>query len=673
MPFVPALRLTGLSGGLVLCLFLVGVLLRKKRFQAPEWTLLALLICGSSWYGANATAEFSQLTVDLEMTAFLSALRAISNVSAALIPALLVHFAMASARARAEDEGLPPSPELSGRWRIVLVTSAYATVPVAWWFVDSGRHTYYLMWFSAAMVAVVFLLLHSSRYSPAPVQRRFARALSVALLVSAAACFAGPQSATFVIATLPPLFILTRFVYHYNYLGLLISRRLVFAMELGLAVALYLFTVRNLASFIADEFQVFGAMIELLLIIGAALIWIPLYGWMNAFFTRSARLSDRFSRQLIEEAARILNLRKRLQFIAEEAGRSFNLSRVLLCASGEPLVCGRYGELKVDIGALRQLEALVKDMRSEFVHADLTERPVIRDLMRRLGFKYLFPLGYEDELMGLLLLDPAPKVFLDDYEPVLLNLSRQISHSIENCRVIEEKISLEREYANQENLANLGRFAATIAHDVRNPLSAIKTIAQVMREDPTVSQNYERDLVYIVSQTDRLNSAVQQLLKFSRPLPEVAPAETAVPIDISELVETTARMLSRQAAGEHVSLEWKVNPGLRVVAHPETVEQIVTNLVWNAVQASPRGERVFLEAYQADREILVSVTDHGPGIPEKIREKIFEPFFTTKQKGTGLGLAIVKKNVRHLHGTMQVESPVNGSSGTRMTIRLPAR
>jgi two-component system, NtrC family, sensor histidine kinase HydH len=132
-------------------------------------------------------------------------------------------------------------------------------------------------------------------------------------------------------------------------------------------------------------------------------------------------------------------------------------------------------------------------------------------------------------------------------------------------------------------------------------------------------------------------------------------------------------MLARQAAGEQVSLEWKVQPGLAIRAHPETIEQIVTNLILNAVQASPKGGRVFFEASRSPGEIRLSVIDSGSGIPEAIREKIFEPFFTTKQKGTGLGLAIVKKNVRYLNGTMHVESPFNGSAGTRITISFPLR
>jgi signal transduction histidine kinase len=82
---------------------------------------------------------------------------------------------------------------------------------------------------------------------------------------------------------------------------------------------------------------------------------------------------------------------------------------------------------------------------------------------------------------------------------------------------------------------------------------------------------------------------------------------------------------------------------------------------------------VFFEAVQGQGEICLRVVDSGPGIPENVREKIFEPFFTTKQKGTGLGLAIVKKNVRHLNGTMHVESPFSGGSGTRITIRFPKR
>jgi signal transduction histidine kinase len=675
MPFSPALRLAGLSCGFVLCLFLLGVLSRKKRFETADYILLLLLVAGTFWYGANALFDFSLLATGLESTVFLGVLRAFASAGAARVPALLLHFSSASAQPRADDgeHGITGESGEGRRRRWILPFFGYTTVPLAWWLINDGREDLYLLLFAVSVGVVIVLLFYSSRSSANPIQRSFARAFSGALAVSAAGSLAGARSATFVLSTLIPIFVLTRFVYHYNYLGLLISRRLIFALQLGFAVALYLFTVRNVAGFVADEFQVFGAMIELALIVGAALVWIPLYGWMTAFFTRSARISDRFSRRLIEEAARILDLPKRLQFIAQEAGRTFNVKRVLLVASGDPIAYGRFGDVEPNIETLRQIEAVVKDLRDELVHADLTDRPVLRELLRKLRFRYLFPLGYEDELMGLLLLDPSPKVFLDDYEPILLNLSRQISHSIENCRVIEDKISIEREYASQEHLASLGRFAATIAHDVRNPLSAIKTIAQVMREDPAVAGNYEQDLAYIVSQTDRLNSAVQQMLRFSKPLPQSGPAETAAPIDLSDLLETAARMLARQAAGERVSLEWKVQPGLSIKAHPETIEQIVTNLVWNAVQASPKGGSVLFEALQNPGEIQLRVADSGPGIPESIREKIFEPFFTTKQKGTGLGLAIVKKNVRHLNGIMHVESPLQNGCGTRITIGLPLR
>ena len=119
----------------------------------------------------------------------------------------------------------------------------------------------------------------------------------------------------------------------------------------------------------------------------------------------------------------------------------------------------------------------------------------------------------------MLLLDTSPRIFLDEDEPILLGLASQISQSIETCRLIEEKIGLERSLAQQANLASLGKAAATIAHEVKNPLSSMKTLAQLMREDPEVEQRYAQDLNYMIGEIDRLNSSVVQLLSFARTSP----------------------------------------------------------------------------------------------------------------------------------------------------------
>src|SRR5207248_1441295 len=133
--------------------------------------------------------------------------------------------------------------------------------------------------------------------------------------------------------------------------------------------------------------------------------------------------------------------------------------------------------------------------------------------------------------------------YLDEDEALLWGLSRQISHAIENCRLLDRKISLEKALTRSEHLASLGQMAATIAHEVKNPLSSIKALAQLMQEDEALNEGYRRDLSYIVAEVNRLNSCVEQLLTFARPIPE-GRAEVAV----HELLDNISRVLNREYA-----------------------------------------------------------------------------------------------------------------------------
>jgi signal transduction histidine kinase len=172
----------------------------------------------------------------------------------------------------------------------------------------------------------------------------------------------------------------------------------------------------------------------------------------------------------------------------------------------------------------------------------------------------------------------------------------------------------------------------------------------------------------MIGEADRLNRSIQQLLSFSRPVPDEWQE-----INLTELLEDTARLLARQYAGELIRIEHRIEPGMRLKrGNPELVKQIVLNLVLNAVQVSQPGQKVRVTAEgRPPVSMVIAVSDHGPGIPASMREKIFEPFFTTKQRGTGLGLAIVRKNVQHFGGEIRVESPSEGGRGTRIEVTLP--
>ncbi|MGH9662752.1 MAG: two-component system sensor histidine kinase NtrB, partial [Bryobacteraceae bacterium] len=438
------------------------------------------------------------------------------------------------------------------------------------------------------------------------------------LAAAVGAALVAGQAAVFVALALgPPVWLAWR-IYRYNLLGLSISRRVVFVIQLSLVSVVYLFAVKIVADYADRNFEVFGALIEVALVLGAAVLWLPLYGWMTRRQARRTELLLDFGKRAIDQAAGILDLRERLDFLAAEVARTFGLKRV---------------ELKI-AGSEDEIERWARDRRPDVVHAERTEVPEVRAALAATGFTYLFPLRHEDELRGLMLVDASPRVFLDDDEAILAGLARQISHSIETCRLLEEKIGLERALLEQEHLASLGMVSATIAHEIKNPLSSIKTLAQLMSEDDAVRERYARDLHFIVAETDRLNSCVQQLLTFSRPAADGSP-----PVEFGELVESIGRVMEREAASQQVKLEQSVDPALRGRrVERQATHQIVLNLVQNAIQASGGGAVVRLEAGERPGgRVFIAVTDAGPGIPAELRDRIFEPFFTRKQKGTGLG------------------------------------
>ncbi len=639
--------------GAALHFFLAAVVIQKRSSATADRLVLAALLAVGLWHGSRAGSLLHRTLTEQESENSVLLGLGVAVLVAAL--ALVVHAGVAWA-------GLT-------NW---LAAPVYALTPAAWWLERSGHHEIYRLWVVLTLVWTVALCIRASRGGAEIHERRFFNlfAAALSLILLAAAAF-GPDSSSVVLASLLPTAVFARYVYRYNLFGLIIGQRIVFALKLGIVFAVYLLAIRAVAMYVRETYGFDEKIVEVVLIIAATLIWLPLYGWMTRFFSKRTKLYADFSKRLIEEAARILDLRKRLQYIAEEVGRTFDLRRVVLATVGEPPMRGEYG-METAGGCGEQLgvvKDLVQSLGADVYHKDRTASAEMRRFLTDCGFNYLFPLRYEGGLLGILLLDTSPRLYLDENEAILLGMSRQISHSIETCRLIEEKIGLERALARQEHLASLGKVAATIAHEIKNPLSSVRTLAQLMREDSEVREKYDRDLGYMIGETDRLNRSVLQLLDFSRPVPE-----QTRDVDLSELLETMGQMLERQYSGGQLRVATKIEPKLWLRgSSPEIIKQVVLNLALNAVQAMGENGEIRLEAEGVPGgKVVLAVTDQGPGIPEAIHEKIFEAFFTTKQRGTGLGLAIVRKNVRHLGGEIIVESPVAEGRGTRMVVTLPA-
>jgi signal transduction histidine kinase len=306
----------------------------------------------------------------------------------------------------------------------------------------------------------------------------------------------------------------------------------------------------------------------------------------------------------------------------------------------------------------------VKSVLEESTHNEwqpVEDHPVLNEQ----GFKLAYPLRREDKVEGLLAVDAASASLTSDARSILGLLADQIAIAIDDSRLLEENLRLERELAERERLASLGRMAATVAHEIKNPLSAIKSIAQVMREDESLRNEYERDLGLIVGETDRLSQSVTQLLSFAR---RESPA--AQPLSVDELLRSVVDLFRANAREQGIVLDYEVNIDAELAGRSvSALRDALSNLLLNALQATPHGGKVELIAVALNGDLVVSVQDSGAGVPADLRERIWEPFFTTRQRGTGLGLAIVRKRVQEVGGSASLES--NNGRGALFQVRIP--
>ena len=225
---------------------------------------------------------------------------------------------------------------------------------------------------------------------------------------------------------------------------------------------------------------------------------------------------------------------------------------------------------------------------------------------------------------------------------------------------------LEREMARVSTLAALGKMAATIAHEVRNPLGAISGFTALLDKDTPDDDCRKKLIKKISSGVDSLNRIVNGLLEFTRD-----PSVLVLPVDITELIEEVVDNVSLDIKSKNIRIICEIQENLKPYPlDKDRFHQIMLNLINNAMQASEKGNRIKIVLHRVNSEIRIEVIDEGKGIPDKIIGRIFEPFFTTREKGTGLGLAIVKKLVQAHGGSIFAESR-GPDKGARFVITLP--
>lgn len=301
-------------------------------------------------------------------------------------------------------------------------------------------------------------------------------------------------------------------------------------------------------------------------------------------------------------------------------------------------------------------------------HLDLGER----ELLGRLETDLCIPLFTQDRLTGLALvtLDDPRRSLSSDEREVLELLAQQGALALENAALYELQRQRLQRLHRTERLAAVGQLAAKTAHEIRNPLTAIRStmqyLARGLEDEPR--HGMVEDLL---EEVDRIDDILNELLQLTRE----GPFEP-VALDPVEAVSQVLALVEAQAEEQGVILHRSLATHTpRIEADPHQLRQLLLNLVLNALQAMPEGgELTFRVAPRnghggAEEDVAIEISDTGPGIQPDVLEKIFDPFYTTKKEGTGLGLAISHRIVERHQGQLRVMSAPG--AGTTFLILLP--
>ncbi len=312
---------------------------------------------------------------------------------------------------------------------------------------------------------------------------------------------------------------------------------------------------------------------------------------------------------------------------------------------------GNYGEAyfekRSEIGVAHVRVGLEQDLM--VLGMELIRRELILALAQNVSG---WDAGLEHSVCKILALDLA--VMVHSYQSISADRIRRTVRA-----------HMEEQLTQAQHLARIGQLAASLAHEIKNPLAGISGAIQVI-EDSLAQDDPHRPIIgEILTQIGRLDATVKDLLLYARPTP---PAIRNV--HLFRLVKRTRTLLQEEPTLKNIDIEIECAPDLPPIeADEDKLEQLLLNLLLNAAHAVAAGTTITVDLSANDDYVFLRVIDHGAGMSPEVRLHALDPFYTTKAKGTGLGLAICRRIAESHGGSIDIESEVG--VGTTVTIALP--
>src|SRR5271168_4824258 len=645
VPSLFYIRLISLTAGTLVYLFLLALILGHRRPRTLERLLFFLclslfLLYSGALLGANSAIYYS--STPLATRVFYASLIALGLM---FLPGLLAHTHSYYLYRITQHRSIPRL--------LAFVICAFYAVPVvlSLWEVAYSRVFAFgpgdalvsflpieLVALVGAVIVCVLADFAIVRRSQDAIERTL---FSLLLAVSVAGCGLLAVSAwatqfrrvegenlatTFILAGILPGALLLYFAVRRNFLEYGAQRNLMYALPATFLALLYLALVRRVSGWLEPVLPPEAT--------ASVLIFL--------FEPLERVIGPVLHRQLSERMDRVQRLTSQLQQEARQGKVAH------LVASAERMIREEFGLAAVRISIPRDLAIRALEAPGGLGHT--AQMRLMKD-------------GQE---IGVLEAATTGSYLTGETSAALEFLAEQLPGMVDLARLIEDKLRLERELAERERMAVLGQMAASVSHNLRNPLSSMKTVLQVQLENPDLPLDVRRDCTLIVNEIDRMSAKLTQLLHYAKP---TVHGERVAAVAVAA---QTAWLFGRDAERRNVRLEFeKPTHEIMAQASEEALSEVLSNLIVNAMEAQPGGGRVRISVGRYDGRLDIVVDDDGPGITAELRAKMFQPYFTTKAAGTGLGLAIVARRIEELGGTLAIESPLRGGKGTRFHLTLP--
>jgi signal transduction histidine kinase len=648
-----AFKLIVYTFGALVYLFLMVLILGNRRLRRLEWLLFWLISGLFMWNSGNLLALNVGLFYGVGPAMLSRAARLIPLLGLVLAAPLLVHvhlnylqqFSPVSPVAALLSR-IFYVPLIAAPWMVGMLAGRLDLEPLqalGWY----GKML--VAWLVAALLAGMAIngLLVRRRLESDPGLRRF-HAWLVGLEGTLALGFAwayllrpfphqglgGYTATSLMLIAVIPGGLVGYSIFGYNLLDLRVQRNVIYSVAAIFGLLLYINFMRRLSGFLEAYGLLPSAVTEGVMIFLLVVCVEPVKKLINR------ALHEAF----VSEFEKVQKLATEIQEFAKQSGDLESLTHHM-----EQRLAA---ELGLENVSLRRGEEVTPPAN-----------PTKEGKVRR------FPIHRGSEVVGVLEVTPRTSNLSGEQFGALEFLADQLAPALEVCQLIADKIKLERELAAKAKMAFLGDMAARIAHNVKNPLSSMKTLVQLLERDTSLPGRARQDCGMVIAEIDRLNNNVSQLLRYAKQA-----RDTDRPCDLEAVVRRVLVLSQAEADRLGVKLDCSVAcASSRVEGGEEAASDIVSNLVVNALEATPAGSRVVVRIVPdsaAAGVVALQVEDEGRGVACEMQEKIFQPFFTTRPGGTGLGLAIVKRRAEEVGSSVECVSPLDANGGARFVVKF---